>query len=137
MDHNRHHADSEASYRDYFELLQAKIREYDVDARHIYNMDEKGFAVGVTSKTKRVFSKTLYQEKKKTAGLQDGNWEWVTILACICADGSEVDPAVIFAGKRDLRSGWAHNVEPGKHWIFFGTSPTGWTNNDLGLAWVK
>jgi hypothetical protein len=61
----------------------------------------------------------------------------VTILACICADGSEIDPAVIFAGKRDLRSGWVHNVEPGKHRIFFGTSPTGWTNNDLGLAWVE
>jgi hypothetical protein len=61
----------------------------------------------------------------------------VTVLACICADGSEIDPAVIFAGKRDLRSAWVHNVEPGKHRIFFGTSPTGWTDNDLGLAWVE
>ena len=53
-------ANSEASYCDYFKLLKAKIREYDVDARYIYNMDEKGFAVRVTSKTKRVFSKILY-----------------------------------------------------------------------------
>jgi O-acetylhomoserine/O-acetylserine sulfhydrylase-like pyridoxal-dependent enzyme len=60
MDRSCHHADSEASYREYFELLQAKIRKYDVEARHIYNMDEKGFAVGITKKTKRVFSKTLF-----------------------------------------------------------------------------
>jgi hypothetical protein len=58
-------------------------------------MDEKGFAIRLTSKTKRVFSKVLYKEKKKTAGMQDGSREWMTILGCICADGSERDPAVI------------------------------------------
>jgi hypothetical protein len=75
MDRNRHHADIEASYRDYFQLLQAKIRKYDVDARDIYNIDEKGFTVRLTSKTKRFFSKTLFEEKRKTAGLQDNNRE--------------------------------------------------------------
>jgi hypothetical protein len=137
MDRNRHHADTEATYCEYFELLHAKIQKFDVDAQDIYNMDEKGFAVGLTSKTKRVFSKVLYEEKKKTAGMQDGSREWITILGCICADGSEIDPTVIFAGKGDLHSGWVHNVEPGKHRIFSGTSPSGWTNNDLGLAWVE
>jgi hypothetical protein len=140
MDCNRHHADSAASYRDYFELLHSKLQEYDVDARNIYNMDEKGFAIGVTSKTKRVFSKTLFQEKKKTVGLQDGNREWITILACICADGSELDPAVIFAGKGDLYSGWVHNVEPGKHQTFLAhcqvgrlTMTSGWHGSNRSL----
>jgi hypothetical protein len=137
MDRNRHHADTEASYCDYFKVLQAKIQKYNVDAQDIYNMDEKGFAVGLTSKTKRIFSKMLFEEKRKTAGLQDGNWEWITILACICADGSEIDPAVIYAGKEDLCSGWVHNIKPGKHRSFCGTSPSVWTNNDLGLAWVE
>ena len=104
MDRNRHQADTEDSYHQYFELLQAKIREFDVEPRHIYNMDEKGFLVGCTSKTKRVFSKQLFEQKRKTAGLQDGSREWITILACICADGSEIDPAVIFEGKEGLRS---------------------------------
>jgi hypothetical protein len=87
MDRNRHYADAEATYREYFELLHTKIQKFDVDAQDIYNMDEKGFAVGLTSKTKRVFSKVLYEEKKKTAGMQDGSREWITILGCICADG--------------------------------------------------
>jgi hypothetical protein len=33
MDRNCHHADTEASYRNYFELLQAKIQKYDIDAQ--------------------------------------------------------------------------------------------------------
>jgi hypothetical protein len=88
MDRNRHQADTEDSYRQYFELLQAKIQEYNVEPQHIYNMDEKGFAIGVNSKQKRIFSKHLFEQKRKTAGLQDGNRAWITILACICADVS-------------------------------------------------
>ena len=75
MDRNRHQADSEYSYRLYFELLHRKIQKYNVDARHIYNMDEKGFLVGITSRSKRVFSKQLWQQKKVTAALQDINRE--------------------------------------------------------------
>jgi hypothetical protein len=87
MDRNCHQAATEDSYRQYFELLQAKIQEYNVEPRHIYNMDKKGFAIGVNSKQKRIFSKHLFEQKRKTAGLQDGNRAWITILACICADG--------------------------------------------------
>jgi hypothetical protein len=105
MDRNRYYADTEATYRDYFKLLYVKIQKFDVNARDIYNMDKKGFAVRLTSKTKLVFSKVLYEEKKKTAGMQDGSREWITNLGCICADRSKIDPAVIFAGKEDLRSG--------------------------------
>jgi hypothetical protein len=98
MDRNRHKADNMDSYSRYFALLHAKIRQYDVDARHIYNMDEKGFLIGVTSRQKRVFSKQLWEQKKVTAGIQDGNREWITILATVCADGSWLDPGVIFEG---------------------------------------
>ena len=137
MDRNRHQADSEHSYRLYFELLHSKRREYNVDARHIYNMDEKGFLIGITSRSKRVFSKQLWLQKKITAGLQDGNREWITILACICADGTEIDPAIIYEGKGPLRDTWLHDVEIGKHQVFFATSSSGWTNNELGLAWLE
>jgi hypothetical protein len=71
-------------------------------------MGEKGFLVGCTSRTRRIFSKPLWQQKRVTQGLQDGNRERVTILATICADGSALDPAVIFEGNRPLRSSWGH-----------------------------
>jgi hypothetical protein len=56
MDANRHHADSYIKYKLYFDLLQAKIVKYDVKLEHSYNMDEKGFMIGVTNRTKHVFS---------------------------------------------------------------------------------
>ena len=42
MDANRHATDSYTKYQLCFELLQQKIAEYDIDAEHTYNMDEKG-----------------------------------------------------------------------------------------------
>jgi hypothetical protein len=137
IDRNRFKADSEHSYRSYFDLLYLKIEQYKVDARHIYNMDEKGFLVGITKRSKRVFLKRLWQQGKVKDAIQDGNREWITVLACICADGSSVEPAVIYEGMGTLRDRWVHDIEAGKHQVFCATSPSGWTNNDLGLAWLE
>jgi hypothetical protein len=137
MDRTRVKADSEHSYGYYLKLLHAKIQQYNVEPRHIYNMDEKGFLAGVTSRQKRIFSRQLWEQKKVTAGLQDGSQEWITILALVCADGSSLDPSMIFEGIGGLRTGWVHDVEPEKHQVFFTTSPSEWSNDDIGLAWLE
>ncbi|EDU44778.1 conserved hypothetical protein [Pyrenophora tritici-repentis Pt-1C-BFP] len=31
--------------------------------------------------------------------IQDGNRRWITILACICGDGSLLPPGIIYEGK--------------------------------------
>jgi hypothetical protein len=46
MDRKRHQADPGAKYSLYFELLHDKMKEYEVQPTHIYNMDEKGFQIG-------------------------------------------------------------------------------------------
>jgi hypothetical protein len=61
MDCNRVKADNRDSYHHYFKLLHAKIQQYNVEPQHIYNMDKKGFLIGITSKQKRVFSKQLWE----------------------------------------------------------------------------
>ena len=71
IDRDRFKADTEDSYRTYFDLLHAKMRQYDVDAKNVYNMDKKGFLIAKISRSKRVFSKQLWQQKKVTAALQD------------------------------------------------------------------
>ncbi|KAI1666488.1 DDE-1 domain containing protein [Pyrenophora tritici-repentis] len=81
------------------------MREYNVEERDIYNMDEKGF--------------------------------FVTLLACVCAPGEALPPALIYQGTSGLQSGWVDAVEVGKHEVFFANSPFGWTNNELGLAWLE
>jgi hypothetical protein len=113
------------------------MKEYNVDARHIYNMDEKGFLVGITGRSKRVFSRQLYERKEVTEALQDGSREWITLLACICADGTKIAPAIIYQGQGGLQSGWVEDVEVQKHKVFLATSPSGWTNNELGLTWLE
>jgi hypothetical protein len=124
MDRNRVKANNKDSYRYYFEL-HARNRQYNVEPHHIYNMDEKGFLIGITLRQKRVFSRQLWEQKRVTAGLQDGSREWITVLATVCTDGSSLDPAVIDRGKGALRSGWVHDVEAGKHQVFCTTSLSG------------
>jgi hypothetical protein len=137
MDRNRHVADSEESYRRYFGLLHSKMRQYDVEAENVYNMDEKGFFVGITGRSKRVFSKAAWQHKEKTQALQDGSREWITVIAAVCADGKTLPPALIFQGTKGLQSTWVDDIEAGEHGVFLGHSPSGWSNNDLGLAWLE
>jgi hypothetical protein len=45
MNANRHNADSYAKYELYFNLLQRKIAEHEVDSCHTYDTDEKGFII--------------------------------------------------------------------------------------------
>jgi hypothetical protein len=113
IDRDRFKADTEHSYRTYLDLLHSEMRQYDVDVENVYNMDEKGFLIGKTSRSKRVFSKQLWQQKKVTAALQDGNREWITILGCVCADGSWLDPGVIFEAKGTLRDEWLRAITRG------------------------
>jgi hypothetical protein len=62
----------------------------------MYYMDEKGFMLGVLTCSKRLFSRRLYKEENIRAHVQDGNRAWITLLVCICADGSALNPAIIY-----------------------------------------
>jgi hypothetical protein len=59
IDLERHKADSEHSYRQYFAILEKKIIQYDIQPHNCYNMDEKGFLIGHLQKIKRIFPKAL------------------------------------------------------------------------------
>jgi hypothetical protein len=137
MDHNRHIADSEERYRKYFELLHSRICQYNVEAENIYNMNEKDFLVNIIGCSKNVFSKAVWEGKEKTQALQDGSTEWVTVLATVCADKNALPSALIFQGKKGLQSTWVDDVEAGKHGVFLGNSPLGWSNNELGMACLE
>ena len=73
-----------------------------------------------------------------TSALQDGNREWVTLLSTVCADGSALPPAIIFqSANNTLQDLWVADVKAGKHNVHISSSPSGWTNNDVGLAWLE
>jgi hypothetical protein len=98
-------------------------------------MDEKGFLIGVLSKMKRIFSKQRYENDGLKRMLQDGNREWITTIACICADGSCLTPALIYqAVSGNIQDSWLQDFDPAEHKAFFTSSASGWTNNSLGIA---
>ena len=61
IDVARKRADSAFKYSLYFKLLREKIEQYNVEPRHTYNMDEKGFLIGILLKMKRIFSRRRYE----------------------------------------------------------------------------
>jgi hypothetical protein len=101
-------------------------------------MDEKGFLIGVIGRSKRIFSKAMWDQKEVIAALQEGSREWITLQACVCGDGSALPPAIIFASANSgLQASWVEGIEAGKHQVHVSSSPSGWTNNDISLAWVE
>ena len=138
MEGNRHDADNSERYELYFGLLSRKVKEFDILPRNTYNMDEKGFMLGVIGKTKRVFDKVLYKERRYKQPSHDASREWVTVIGAICADGTSLPPAVIYsADSEKVQANWVHDINPETHSIYFSVSQSGWTNDDLGVAWLE
>ena len=77
FDASRKKADNKASYTCYFDLVKSKMEQYAVEPQNVYNMDEKGFMIGMVTKSKRIFNKAQYQRGKLRGVFQDGNREWI------------------------------------------------------------
>ena len=62
----------------------------------------------------------------------------MTSSASVCADGSASPPGLIFTGADNtIQASWVEDVDPGKHSVFVTVMPSGWTNNDVGVAWLE
>jgi hypothetical protein len=69
---------------------------YQIQPHNTYNMNKKGFMIGVTTHSKRIFSRRLWERKEVRPALQDGSREWITLLATVCADGTALPPAIVY-----------------------------------------
>lgn len=138
LDLARHKADSRESYKQYFDIIREKIEEYGITADNIYNMDEKGFMIGVCQKTRRIFTKQTFEENKLARAGQDGNREWITVLAAICASGTALSPSLIYkAASGNIQADWLLDFDPNEHSCFFASTANGWTSDEHGLAWLE
>lgn len=60
-----------------------------------------------------------------------------TILATICADGTAIPPVIIYAAKSgNLQNNWLQDFDVKEHDCFFASSPSGWTNHELGFEYL-
>ena len=131
-------ADSYDKYKLYYDMLRTKIEEYSIEPEHTYNMDEKGFMIGCIGKSKRIFSKSKWKEKKFKQMLHNGNREWITLIACVGASGVALPPGLIYsADSKKLQSNWVDEVDVKTHKLYVNVTYNGWSNNDAGLAWLQ
>ena len=79
-------------------------------------------------------TKKAYKRGRIQNSLQDGNREFISLLACVCADGTAIPPALIYQGSsNDLQSTWIEDVKE-QDKAYFASSENGWTCDALGLA---
>jgi hypothetical protein len=113
----------------WFKLVEHTIQKYGITSDVIYNFDESGFAMGISS-TQKVITSAEYHGRRGV--LQPGNREWVTVIECIGANGVALPPYIIFKGKVFLER-WL--LKP-PLWSV-NKSPNGWTSDEIGNDWLK
>lgn len=102
-----------------------------------YNWDEKGFVIGQASATQRIISLEVLESGRITHASQDGSREFISLLACIRADGTALPPALIYKGDSGtLQDTWVEDISPNDE-AFFATSTKGWSCDILGLNWLE
>jgi Tc5 transposase DNA-binding domain len=82
----------------HFDLLIQIIQESDIPVENIYNMDEKGCQRGGGRKNsgRKYF---VHRARRPRYKAHSGNLELVTIIECVCANGTYLLPGFVFSGK--------------------------------------
>ena len=57
----------------YFNTVKEKWEQYGYAPGNVYNMDEKGFLIGMLQKQHRIFTKTWQEQGELQGAAQDGN----------------------------------------------------------------
>ena len=85
-----------ANVNNFYDMYEGLVEEYNIPIENIYNMDEKGLQLGVGKRIAAIIDR----DQKNVYNLEDGNRELVTVIETVCADGTVLNPSVIFKGAR-------------------------------------
>ena len=70
--------------------------------------------------------------------IQDGNREFITVMACVNALGNVMPPVLLYASESgDLQDTWIQDFDYHKDLAYFGASEKGWTTHVLTLEWLQ
>ncbi|KAM5529314.1 transposase [Fusarium oxysporum f. sp. phaseoli] len=131
-DYQRAKCEDPTIIRGWFRLVQNTIAKYGIRSDDIWNFDETGFMMGVIMAGMVV---TGSERQGRPKSVQPGNREWITVIQAINAEGQSIAPFIIGAGQYHLANWYRESNLPGD-WVI-ATSQNGWTNNELGLEWLK
>lgn len=97
----------------WFKLVKEMVVDRGIKEHNIYGMDESGFPPS-NQGTQRVVGRRGSKMQHKTGS---ANRENVTALITICADGTTLNPTVVFKGKNLLKK-WGDNNVAGASCVF-------------------
>ena len=101
-------------------------------------MDEKSFLISICIILKQIVAKRQLESSKLFGASRDGSREFLFLVACICADGTALPPVLTYEGKsHDLQDTWLEDFDHSADEAYFSASPKGWTNDALGISWLK
>lgn len=110
LDPKRAQAFNRTVVEDHFKQLEAIINEFNIPWSQIYNMDEKGIQRGGGRRLQNI-KYFVPRGQRTNYKLRSANLELVTIIECVSADGGNILPGFVFAGKEFLRD-WFRDVDP-------------------------
>ena len=94
--------------------------------------------MGICQSTKRIVSIRSLKSKRILGAVRDGSWEFLSLLASICADGDGPPPALIYQGEsRDMQNTWLDDFDAANQQAYFAASSNGWSNDEYGLVWLE
>jgi hypothetical protein len=131
IDRQRRAASNKDIIKHYFNEFNTAKETKKVKDSNIWNMDEKGFLIGV-AKSAKVITRRGRRNPKIT---MDGNRELVTVLEAVSAGCEVLPPCIVWKGKCHIEGRYSKERE--KTGTLYATSPNGWTDNELGLEWMK
>ena len=107
LDPKRAQSFNEEEVRRHFKELEEKLSMLGIPVENIYNMDEEGCQRGGG---RRAQLQKYFMSATRCAQYQvrSDNLELITIIECVCADGSNLQPGFIFPGVNPFRE-WFHN----------------------------
>ena len=69
--------------------------------------------------------------------MQDGSREFILLLAYVNALGVKGLACILYQGtSQDLQSSWVEDLDE-EYPAFFGSTEKGWTNDAMGLEWLR
>ena len=111
----------------HFSIFKKAVVDYKVLTDNIWNMDEKGFLMGLASKARVI----CRQGRKNLRYTGDSNRELITVLKCV-STGRYLLPSLIVT-KRAHHYAENHIQGQGTPGSMYTYSPKGWTTNKLRL----
>jgi hypothetical protein len=130
LDANRHASENPEAINAWFVKFKAVVAEYGIVADDIWNMDETGFQIGV-GKDQMVVTK----RRRAHYFSLPTNRESATAVEAISAAGRVIPVFLILSGTMHMAN-WYRLKELDKDTVI-GTSPTGYSNDELSMAWIQ